>query len=68
MDYRYWDSVTFLGWLGDEVDKVPSCRPVLEAAEGGTVVLVTSALTITEVLWPKGHKKVEVVPDFRTGC
>lgn len=58
MDYRYWDSVTFLGWLGDEADKVPHCRPVLEAAEGGSVVLVTSALTIAEVLWPKGHKKV----------
>lgn len=58
MDYRYWDSVTFLGWLSDEKDKVPHCRPVLEAAEGGSVVLVTSALTITEVLWPKGHKKV----------
>ena len=58
MDYRYWDSVTFLGWLGEEEDKVPHCRPVLEAAEGGTVVLVTSALTIVEVLWPKGHKKV----------
>ena len=58
MDYRYWDSVTFLGWLGDEADKVSSCRPVLEAAAGGTVVLVTSALTIAEVLWPQGHKKV----------
>jgi predicted nucleic acid-binding protein len=59
MDYRYWDSVTFLGWLSNETDKVPHCRPVLEAAEGGSVVIVTSALTIAEVLWPKGHKKVE---------
>lgn len=58
MDYRYWDSVTFLGWLGEEPDKVPDCRPVLEAAEAGTVTLVTSALTIAEVLWPKGHKKI----------
>ena len=58
MDYRYWDSATFLGWLSDEADKLPHCRPVLEAAEAGEVVLVTSALTIVEVLWPKGHKKV----------
>ena len=58
MDYRYWDSATFLGWLSDEPDKVPHCRPVLEAAEAGTVVLVTSALTIVEVLWPKGHQKI----------
>lgn len=26
MDYRYWDSVTFLGWLGDEADKVAAAR------------------------------------------
>jgi predicted nucleic acid-binding protein len=58
MDYRYWDSVTFLGWLSEEADKVAECKPVLEAAEAGTVTLVTSALTIAEVLWLKGHKKV----------
>ena len=58
MDYRYWDSVTFLGWLSDEADKVPSCQPVPEAAEAGTVTLITSALTIAEVLWLKGHEKV----------
>jgi predicted nucleic acid-binding protein len=58
MDYRYWDSVTFLGWLSGEADKVPDCRPVLEAAESGDVKLITSALTIVEVLWLKGHKKI----------
>jgi predicted nucleic acid-binding protein len=55
MDYRYWDTVTFLGWLAAEPDKVAECRPVIEAAEGGSIVLVTSALTLTEVLWLKGH-------------
>jgi hypothetical protein len=49
MDYRYWDSVTFLGWLSAEPDKAPDCKPILEAAEAGKVVLVTSALTIAEV-------------------
>lgn len=58
MDYRYWDSVAFLGWLSEEADKVPSCKPVLEAAEAGTVTLITSALTIAEVLWLKGHEKI----------
>jgi predicted nucleic acid-binding protein len=59
MDYRYWDAVTFLGWLSEEPDKVPDCKPVLDAAEAGSVTIVTSALTIAEVLWLKGHKKVE---------
>lgn len=59
MEYRYWDSVTFLGWLSAEPDKVAECRLVLDAAENGTVTLVTSALTIAEVLWIKGHEKVD---------
>lgn len=59
MDYRYWDAVTFLGWLSEEADKVSDCKPVLEAAEAGSITLVTSALTIAEVLWLKGHKKVD---------
>jgi predicted nucleic acid-binding protein len=59
MDYRYWDTVTFLGWLKGEPDRVSECKPILQAAEAGNVTLVTSALTIVEVLWLKGHKKVE---------
>lgn len=59
MDYRYWDSVAFLGWLADEADKVEYCRPVIDAAQSGTIVIVTSALTIAEVLWLKGHKKID---------
>lgn len=59
MDYRYWDAATFLGWLSEEPDKVPDCKPVLEAAEAGSISLVTSALTIAEVLWLKGHKKID---------
>src|SRR5882672_11180002 len=60
MNYRYWDSVTFLGWLAAEPDKVEECRPVIEAAEAGTITLVTSALTIAEVLWIKGHPEKKI--------
>lgn len=58
MDYRYWDSNAFLGWLAEESDKVPHCRPVLEAAESGGLMIITSALTIAEVLWLKGEQKL----------
>ena len=54
MDFRYWDANVFLGWLKDEADKVDYCRPVIEAANAGKIKIVTSALTITEVLWMKG--------------
>src|SRR5260221_4010954 len=59
MDFRYWDSVAFLEWLSNEPDKVPACKAVIDAAESGSIVLVTSALTIAEVLWLKGHKKLD---------
>ena len=60
MNYRYWDSVMFLGWLKREPDKVSYCQPVLDAAERGDVTVITSALTIAEVLWLKGNPKIEV--------
>lgn len=59
MDYRYWDSATFLGWLKAEADKVNECRPVLEAAEAGEITIITSAITIAEVLRLKGHERIE---------
>jgi hypothetical protein len=38
---------------------VPVCKPVLEAAEAGSITLVTSAVTLVEVFWLKGHRKVD---------
>ena len=58
MDFRYWDSNAFLGWLAEESDKVDYCRPVIEAAEAGRVRILTSALTIPEVLWIKGQDRI----------
>ena len=58
MDFRYWDSNAFLGWLAEESDKVDYCRPVIEAAEAGKVRILTSALTIPEVLWIKGQGRI----------
>lgn len=46
MDFRYWDSNAFLGWLAEEPDKIDYCRPVIEAAEAGKVRILTSTLTI----------------------
>ena len=57
----YWDSVCFLGWLQDEIDKVEHCRVVLDECEAGNILLVTSALTLAEVLALKGKPRVPVV-------
>ncbi len=50
MDFRYWDANAFLGWLKAEADRVDACRGVLEAAQAGQVRIVTSALTLVEVI------------------
>lgn len=47
---RYVDSDVFLGWLKNEPDKVEECRTVIRGAEEGLIVLVTSSLTLTEVI------------------
>ena len=58
MTHRYWDSDCFLGWLLEETDKVEHCREVLEAARSGKTVIVTSALTIAEVLAIRSRERI----------
>jgi predicted nucleic acid-binding protein len=54
----YWDSDAFLGWLQEEPGKVEKCEGTLQRAKAGEVLIVTSTLTITEVLWMRGGPKV----------
>lgn len=66
---RYWDSVSFLGWLAEEPDKVDECRGVIRAAEKGDVRIVTSSLTLTEVIKlkskaPQPPEKGPMIRDF----
>jgi predicted nucleic acid-binding protein len=56
---RYWDSNAFIGWLAEEPDKVEECRAVIRVAEEGKTLLVTSALTLAEVLWLRGKPRIE---------
>lgn len=54
----YWDSDCFLGWLQEEEDKQSACRQVIAEAEIGNVKIITSALTIAEVLMLRGHVRL----------
>lgn len=47
----YWDSDCFLGHFQAESGKADKCDGVIERAERGDVLIVTSALTLAEVLW-----------------
>lgn len=55
---RYWDTTCFLGWLSDEKDKIDACQGIIEDAEAGKIKIITSALTIAEVIYLKGHPKI----------
>jgi hypothetical protein len=52
---HYWDSTVFLAWLRPEPHRVEDCRTILDSAEHGKVQIVTSVLTLTEVIKLKGH-------------
>jgi len=71
VDIRYWDSDCFLGWLNDEPDKIDECRAVLDEAEAGRILIVTSALTLTEVIKLKGEaplgrdKETKIIDFFK---
>lgn len=49
-DTRYWDSCCFLGHFKAEPDKAQACADVLTAASEGKLAIVTSTLTLTEVV------------------
>lgn len=56
----YWDSDAFLGLLNGEPDKIPACEDVWKAAERGLIAIVTSTLTVAEVIYAKGvHNKLD---------
>lgn len=58
LELIYWDSDAFLGWLQEEPGKVELCAGTIERAQSGEVMIVTSALTIAEVLWMRGGPRI----------
>jgi predicted nucleic acid-binding protein len=65
----YWDSDAFLGWFQEEPGKVELCEGTIERAQNGEVLIITSALTVAEVLWLRGgppipSDKADIVRKF----
>jgi predicted nucleic acid-binding protein len=54
----YWDSDPFLAWLQNEAGKVDLCNGTIKRAAAGEILIVTSALTLAEVLWRRGGPKL----------
>lgn len=50
MQDRYWDTGPFLALLKNEAHRMADVAPIIEAAEAGAVRLVTSGVTLVEVV------------------
>ncbi len=61
LNREYWDSDTFIAYLASEKDDERDVRCIagIERAERGESQIVTSAIALTEVLYMKGHVKIE---------
>jgi predicted nucleic acid-binding protein len=55
----YWDANAFLGLINNEPEKTTVALPVWEDRTKGLVTIVTSALTIAEVIHAKSAGKVD---------
>ena len=65
----YWDSDCFLGHFKAEDGKAEKCDGVIQRAERGEALIVTSAFTLAEVLWMRGgprlsKDKTELIQKF----
>ena len=58
MHKLYWDAAAFLAWLQAEQGREAACRDTLDAAVRGEFLIVTSALTIAEVLWMRNGPRL----------
>jgi predicted nucleic acid-binding protein len=54
----YWDTDAFLGWFQNESGKAELCEGTLQRAEKGEAAIVTSALTLAEMVWQRGAPKL----------
>ena len=57
--FHYWDSVCFLGILNNEQDKAEICKQHLKCAEQGKMIIVTSAITLAEVVRVSGRNRLD---------
>jgi predicted nucleic acid-binding protein len=65
-EIRYWDSNCFLAYFHEEKGRVDCCEAVLEDAENGKILIVTSALTLAEVLALRGARRIKPTPAMKS--
>ncbi len=59
-EQRYWDSNCFLAWIRGEAGRAGVCDEILRAAHKGECVIVTSTITLAEVVRPRRKGALEL--------
>lgn len=57
---RYWDSNVFLAWIKGEKGRVEMCEAIVRMARKDECVIITSAITLAEVVRPRQKGTVEI--------
>jgi predicted nucleic acid-binding protein len=60
---RYWDSNVFLAWIKGESGRVEICEAIVRLARNDECVIVTSAITLAEVVRPRQKGTIEMTED-----
>jgi predicted nucleic acid-binding protein len=55
MERRYWDSSVFIAWIKGEHGRAPVCEEIVGMARREECLILTSAITLAEVVRPR-HK------------
>ena len=55
MQTYYWDSSVFCAYFNDELGRADVVEELLEAAQAGELIIVTSSFALVEVLKLEGH-------------
>lgn len=56
--YVYWDANPFCAVFNKEADRLDACLSVLRAAERGELKIVSSSITLTEVVRVRGEPRI----------
>src|SRR6266571_8442789 len=57
---RYWDSNGFLAWIKGEQGRVDVCEAIVRMARKEECLIITSALTLAEVVRPRQKGSIEI--------
>ncbi len=60
---RHWDSNVFLAWIKGESGRAEICEAIVRKARNDDCVIITSAITLAEVVRPRQKGTIQMTED-----